>query len=147
MNQTLTWVSSEPYQTRPVRFLELWTWQGWRMKVYGISAHGLGQRLGMKPLPPVKVAAAQAVKIPKEVDDIVTSRCSMCHAAEPVWAGIVLPPKGVKLDTPGEIARHREAIRLHSVLTNAMPPNNITDMTADERRVLAAWVGGAAGQR
>jgi hypothetical protein len=28
------------YTTRPVRFLELWEWQGWRMKVYGISAHG-----------------------------------------------------------------------------------------------------------
>jgi hypothetical protein len=26
------------YRTRPVRFLELWQWRGWRMKVYGISA-------------------------------------------------------------------------------------------------------------
>lgn len=26
------------YTTRPVRFLALWEWHGWRMKVYGISA-------------------------------------------------------------------------------------------------------------
>ena len=31
-------VTHEPYTRRPVRFLELWEWQGWRMKVYGISA-------------------------------------------------------------------------------------------------------------
>lgn len=31
----------EPYRTRPVRFLELWTGDGWRMKVYGIR-HGHG---------------------------------------------------------------------------------------------------------
>jgi hypothetical protein len=27
-----------PYVRRPVRFLELWEWQGWRIKVYGIAA-------------------------------------------------------------------------------------------------------------
>jgi uncharacterized membrane protein len=26
------------------------------------------------------------------------------------------------------------------VLTHAMPPNNLSGMTTDERRVLAAWV-------
>ncbi len=29
---------SAPYKTRPIRFLELWEWNGWRLKVYGISA-------------------------------------------------------------------------------------------------------------
>ena len=64
----------------------------------------------------------------------------MCHAAEPVWAGIAAAPKGVRLDTPEEIARHAEAIRIQAVLTHAMPPNNITEMTADERRDVAAWL-------
>jgi uncharacterized membrane protein len=50
------------------------------------------------------------------------------------------PPKGVRLDTPAEIARQREHIYLHSVRTNAMPPNNITQMTLDERRLLATWL-------
>ncbi len=70
----------------------------------------------------------------------IQSRCSMCHAAEPVWDGIVTAPKGVRLDTPEEIARHAELIRVQSVLTHAMPPNNITEMTLDERKAVAAWL-------
>ncbi len=80
------------------------------------------------------------VSIPKDVDGIITSRCSMCHAAEPVWNGMASPPKGVRLDTAAEIVRQREHIYLHSVRTNAMPPNNITQMTGEERRTLAAWL-------
>jgi uncharacterized membrane protein len=70
----------------------------------------------------------------------IQSRCSMCHAAEPVWDGIAAAPKGVRLDTPEEIARHAEAIRVQAVLTHAMPPNNLTEMTLDERRAAAAWL-------
>jgi uncharacterized membrane protein len=70
----------------------------------------------------------------------IQSRCSMCHAAEPVWDGIPIAPKGVRLDTPEEIARHAEIIRVQSVLTHAMPPNNITEMTLDERKAVAAWL-------
>jgi uncharacterized membrane protein len=64
----------------------------------------------------------------------------MCHAAEPVWAGIAIAPKGIRLDTPDAIARHAEAIRIQAVLTRAMPPNNVTEMTPDERRAVAAWL-------
>jgi uncharacterized membrane protein len=70
----------------------------------------------------------------------IQSRCSMCHAAEPVWDGIPIAPKGVRLDTPEEIARHAELIRIQSVLTHAMPPNNITEMTLDERKAVATWL-------
>jgi len=70
----------------------------------------------------------------------IQSRCSMCHAAEPAWAGLAVAPKGVRLDTPEEIARHAGEIEVQSVLTRAMPPNNITQMTLDERRTIAAWL-------
>ena len=49
-------------------------------------------------------------------------------------------PKGVLLDTPEHIADFAPAIRAQAVITNAMPPNNITEMTADERAVLARWL-------
>ena len=38
----------------------------------------------------------------------IQSRCSMCHAREPAWPGIAAAPKGVRLDTAAEIARHRD---------------------------------------
>ncbi len=62
--------------------------------------------------------------------------------AEPVWPGIQIAPKHVRLDTPEWIAFHAQAIKTHSDMTHAMPPNNITDMQPDERRVLAAWLKG-----
>jgi uncharacterized membrane protein len=96
------------------------------------------QALGLKAIKQSKQLAS--VAIPKHVDDIITSRCSMCHASEPVWNGLASPPKGLRLDTPAEIVRQREHIYLHSVRTHAMPPNNITQMTGDERRVLAGWL-------
>ncbi|MBX9826594.1 MAG: urate hydroxylase PuuD [Xanthobacteraceae bacterium] len=95
-------------------------------------------KLGLMPLKSVEVTSA--ARIPKNVDEIILSRCSMCHAREPVWAGIVMPPKGILLETPDQIARAAHEIRVQSVLTTAMPPNNITQMTQEERRALAAWL-------
>jgi uncharacterized membrane protein len=96
------------------------------------------ETLGLKAEKAIKVA--ETLRVPKAVDDIIGSRCSMCHAREPVWSGIVVAPKGVMFDTHGQIVRQREAIRMHSVMTAAMPPNNITGMTVAERRTLALWL-------
>jgi uncharacterized membrane protein len=122
-----------------------WTWALAAACVLGtiaISAvtNPLGrERLGLKASKP-PVMQASAVALPKAVDDIITGRCSMCHAREPVWNGMASPPKGVMLDTPASIVRHASEIRLHAVMTNAMPPNNITGMTRQERTVLAKWL-------
>ena len=100
------------------------------------------EKLGLAPREVPNIAVAGLAAPPTHVVDIVVSRCSMCHAPEPVWEGIGIAPKGVMLDTPERIARQREAIRVQSVLTHAMPPNNLTDMPMDERRQLAAWIAG-----
>jgi uncharacterized membrane protein len=34
----------------------------------------------------------------------------------------------------------KDAIRMQSVMTHAMPPNNLSGMTVDERRVVADWL-------
>jgi uncharacterized membrane protein len=75
-----------------------------------------------------------------QVEDIVTSRCSMCHAAEPVWLGIPRPPRGLMLDTPARIRAHAGEIAVSAAWSSAMPPSNVTGMTADERDTLAAWL-------
>ncbi len=89
-------------------------------------------------------ASASAIRIaarpPDAVVSIVATRCSVCHAAEPVWDGIAIAPKGVLLDTPEHVGRFAAAIRVQAVLTHAMPPNNITAMQAGERRELARWL-------
>ena len=110
----------------------------------GMAGTPLGrERLGLAALEPANGGGSLPAghpAPPDEVVQIVTGRCSMCHAAEPVWTGIAIAPKGVRLDTPEHIARQAEAIRVQSVLTHDMPPNNLTAMEPEERRLLAAWL-------
>jgi uncharacterized membrane protein len=96
------------------------------------------EQFGLAPLPEA-AAPAGAPQAPEKVADIVTSRCSMCHAQEPSWSGLAVAPKGVTLDSPEAIERNRRRIGLFAGLTDAMPPNNITEMTADERELIAKW--------
>ena len=64
----------------------------------------------------------------------------MCHAAEPVWEGITTAPKGILLDDAEHIRRNARLIGRNAAWASAMPPGNVTEMTADERAVIAAWV-------
>ncbi len=69
----------------------------------------------------------------------VLDRCAMCHAREPGWDGIRWAPKGVHLETTGDIARNARAIYLQAGLSHAMPPANVTGMTPQERASIVAW--------
>jgi uncharacterized membrane protein len=121
-----------------------WTWvlaalAIWTAIWISFSASPQGrERLGLAPLVEPALAATLP-KAPAPIVEIITSRCSMCHAREPVWAGIAIAPKGVLLDNPERIAGEKSAIRIHSVMTHSMPPNNITGLTREERRTLALW--------
>ena len=95
-------------------------------------------RLGMTETP-VRAAKIPQAQAPQDVVEIVTSRCSMCHAALPVWPGIPIAPKGVALDTPELVQRWKPEVQIQAGLTRAMPPNNLTDMTDAERAILRIW--------
>ena len=70
--------------------------------------------------------------------DVVSTRCSVCHMPEPAWPGFVRPPADVLLDTPEHIKTHAREIEINAVLTTAMPPGNITEISDDERRTIGA---------
>ena len=116
-----------------------WTWGAaaacalaivW-LSTFGPMESGRGKRAEAGAAPPVTF---------QRVEDIVISRCSMCHAAEPVWLGIVRPPRGLMLDTSARIKAHATEIVVTSGWSNAMPPSNVTGMTAEERETLGAWL-------
>ena len=116
-------------------------WWTWAVAAAGMVAIGWlsaagpsGAKTGALP-GPVKFA---------DVQDIIISRCSMCHTAEPVWAGIPAPPKGVMLDNGDAIKLHANMIAINAVRSHAMPPGNVTEITPDERQVLAAWLAAGA---
>jgi len=78
--------------------------------------------------------------------DVVLSRCSMCHAAEPVWEGVNFAPKAVKLETDREIAVHAREIYIQAGRSHAMPPGNITEISVEERELLTAWYESAVSE-
>ena len=80
-----------------------------------------------------------------DVHDIVLGRCSMCHAAEPVWSGLLWAPRGVALETEADLTRHARAVYLQAGISHAMPPANLSYMQEDERAAIVAWYRAAIG--
>ncbi|MDR0810197.1 MAG: urate hydroxylase PuuD [Gemmobacter sp.] len=83
----------------------------------------------------------------EQVTSIVQGRCSMCHAAEPAWEGMHWPPKGVMLETAGQIAQQARRIYVQAGVSHAMPPANLSYMEQQERDLIAQWFesAGATG--
>ncbi len=75
----------------------------------------------------------------KGVQDIILTRCSMCHAQEPVYSGVYAAPKKVLLETEEQIARYARDIYLQAGRSNAMPPANVSWMEEKERALIVKW--------
>jgi uncharacterized membrane protein len=74
------------------------------------------------------------------VQRIVEERCAGCHSREPEL--VASAPQGVTFDTAAEIRAQAGAIDRQAVRSRAMPPGNVTEMTDEERNLLAAWLRG-----
>jgi uncharacterized membrane protein len=116
-------------------------WWVWGAAALGMIAIGLLSAAGPRDL---TTAASSAVPTYANVEEIVVSRCSMCHGADPVWAGIITAPKGIRLDDAEHIRRNAKLIARNAAWASAMPPGNVTAMTGEERAVVAAWIADGA---
>ncbi|HAU57452.1 MAG TPA: hypothetical protein DCW87_07785 [Comamonadaceae bacterium] len=76
----------------------------------------------------------------KEVQSVLQQRCVQCHGPE-------VQMKGVRLDTPDQVALRAQLIYQQVVLQKLMPMNNATQMTQAERALIARWVQGGAPVR
>jgi uncharacterized membrane protein len=114
-------------------------WWTWGVAVAGMLAVAWLSGLGPKD------AGTRADKVDiKAAQSAIMSRCGMCHMDGPVWPGVHTAPKGVVLDSPENIRRHAHLIEINAVRSHAMPPGNITEMTPQERQVVAAWLAAGA---
>ena len=79
-------------------------------------------------------------QIPKNLilasEEIIISKCSMCHAKEPLWENLHIPPKMVILETKEDIIKHIDGIYSQVVASYAMPPGNVTFIESSERQTL-----------
>lgn len=110
-----------------------WTW--------GVAAAGMIAIAWLSGLGPRDTTPARAAAPPfSEVASVIATRCSMCHAQQPVWPGIGTAPNGVLLDSEANIRKHARQIDINAVRSHAMPPGNISAITTAERQTLAAWI-------
>jgi len=117
-------------------------WWVWGASFAGMVAIALLSAAGPRD---IKTGALPAPPTFANIEEIVLSRCSMCHSAEPVWATIATAPKAILLDDAEHIRRNARLIGRNAAWSSAMPPGNVTEMTGEERAQIAAWL--AAGGR
>ena len=76
-------------------------------------------------------------KIPKLIltnaEEVIITKCSMCHAREPLWDNMKSAPKLILLETQQDIIKNINSIYKQSVVSFAMPPGNITFLELAER--------------
>ncbi len=129
------------------RGMPLWTWAAAAVLFVGAmwlsalppGAQGAHQAAAAGP----RTAALAASPHFAEAESIVIGRCAMCHAETPAWNGLRRPPGNVVLEGPEDVLRHARAIEMQTVRSHAMPPGNVSHMSEDERRLLAAWLADA----
>jgi uncharacterized membrane protein len=93
----------------------------------------------IQPLPPVTGPVTF-----DRVRGIVGQRCVTCHSQTPTFVGITQPPAGVVLTGADGIVQNAQRIFQQVVVTRIMPLGNATQMTDEERAVIAAWVAAGA---
>ena len=74
------------------------------------------------------------------IKSVIDQRCLMCHNEQ-------TQQKAVALHTPELIGRHAAAIYQQVVVQKTMPLNNVTQITDDERALVARWVAAGAPLR
>lgn len=96
--------------------------------------------LGKPKLNNLKNTATLIELIPEKTlvsaQEIIVSKCSMCHAKEPLWENMKNAPKLVNLETPTDIINNIDNIYKQSVLSYAMPPGNISFLEENERSLI-----------
>ncbi|AWI53253.1 hypothetical protein DEH84_07280 [Aquabacterium olei] len=115
----------------------------WGWAVAGVAVL-LGVAVWLAPASAPSSAAASAVESPADLTaqahTVVAQRCVLCHNAQ-------VANKGVRLDTAAAIDAQAQAIHQQAVVLKAMPMNNATQITEDERALLGRWYRASTASR
>jgi len=93
--------------------------------------------------PPDTAPAARGLTVSfAQVEPIVAQRCAPCHSEHPTL--VTAAPKGIVLDTAGQIQAQAALIKTVAVDSNVMPLGNVTHMADAERKLLGIWIAQGA---
>ena len=79
-----------------------------------------------------------------KISSVIEERCTVCHSANPTSPMFSAAPAGVMFDTPEQIQQMAAKIHAQTVASQIMPLGNITQMTQEERDLLANWIAQGA---
>jgi uncharacterized membrane protein len=94
----------------------------------------IGLVVAMKPAPVAQAPAAQAVEPVRfaQVQTVIEQRCLMCHNDQ-------VQQKNVALHTPALLKQHALSVHQQVAVLRLMPMNNATQITEEERQLIARW--------
>jgi len=95
--------------------------------------------------PRASAASGESVSF-AQVRSVIQGRCVTCHSDEPSFSAFLAAPGGVVLDTDAQIRAEASRIHQQTVVTRAMPINNLSGMSDEERDVIDRWYKSIEGQ-
>jgi uncharacterized membrane protein len=72
-----------------------------------------------------------------QIQPVIANRCYGCH-------GQAMQMKNIRLDSAALLAQNAQAVYQQSVVLRAMPMNNATQITEEERALIKKWFEGGA---
>ncbi|MGI9203466.1 MAG: urate hydroxylase PuuD [Woeseiaceae bacterium] len=88
--------------------------------------------------PSSRATAVEKVSL-ATVRPVLETRCTICHSAAPTHPAFPAAPGGVMLDTDEQINAEASRIHQQTVVLQAMPIGNLTQMSDAERALVDAW--------
>lgn len=95
--------------------------------------------VAIAPKPAAKSAAGATAVDTAKVMAVIRQRCAACHSDAPTQQGFAAAPAGVMLHTPELLRRHAARVYQQTVQLQSMPIGNLTNMTDEERALIAQW--------
>jgi len=88
--------------------------------------------VGLRPAPVAPASASAPPVSYAQLRQVLEQRCLSCH-------GEAVQMKGIRFDQLEGVRTHAQGIYQQVVVTRQMPMNNATQITEDERQLIARW--------
>ena len=96
----------------------------------------------LRPEPNPDIVDENTFPSTAEIMPVLQARCVSCHAAEPDHPGFAAAPVGVLLDREEAVDLQALIIFNAVIVTQSMPLANATQMSDEERDLIARWYAG-----
>ena len=121
-----------------IGMLAIALWVSWPRTAPVVTAHSESDAAA-ETTEPTNALPQPVTELDKQVMALVETHCQGCHASSPTDDIFRVAPLGVKFDNWEQITRQAPQIIHRTTVTRDMPFLNKSNMTDEERAVIASW--------